>query len=126
MLAARLGMTAAAALLLCGCGTSANLHGQRLAFLSTPDEYRPRIFGGVANDFGWTGSVAWWSKPIFVLDFPVSLVADIVTIPEVREKQAQWDKRHETEEVEPSRPEDTSIRQSPPTMGVDPRTLPDG
>lgn len=85
----------AVALLLCGCGTMANLDGRRYALMDLSDQVRPRIFGGVANDIRWAPTI------ILLPDLPVSLVADVVTIPEVLKRQAEWDRKKDAGELHP-------------------------
>ncbi|HET6574993.1 MAG TPA: hypothetical protein VFG68_15410 [Fimbriiglobus sp.] len=84
--------------LLTGCGTLANMDGRSFALMGPPD--RPtRVFGGVANDIRWVGEQAErvvepddpWCIPISfasagyfgLVDLPLSLVGDIVTLPKV-------------------------------------------
>lgn len=86
----------AAATLLTGCGTMANVNGTSYALIGPPDS-QPRPFGGVANDLRWfreqTGYVVdsedVLAAPINavmacyfgIIDLPFSLVGDIVTLP---------------------------------------------
>jgi len=86
------------------CGTIHNLDGRQYPVMSITGEVRPRAFGGVARDLEWTSSGYWPVKPFFVLDIPVSLVADVVTLPEIRGRQAEWDMRHKDRSVSPDCP----------------------
>ena len=87
-----------AAPLLSGCGTIANMQGKSVALIG-PLDRETRAFGGVANDARWVGEQAGrvaapddpWSIPINLalagyfglIDLPLSLVGDIVTLPKV-------------------------------------------
>lgn len=109
MVLVRLILGAVTASLLCGCGTMANLEGRRLPLISMPGQERPKVFGGVQKDFDWATTVR---DPItvmplnllFVADLPISLVADIVTMPEVRREQIKWDDTRSADIVKPQPP----------------------
>ena len=87
-----------AAPLLTGCGTMSNMQGKSFALIG-PRDRESRAFGGVANDVRWVGEQAErvvspddpWSIPtnltlacyFGLVDLPLSLVGDIVTLPKV-------------------------------------------
>jgi uncharacterized protein YceK len=54
-----------------GCGTLANLDGREYPLMGMPGQIMPRPFGGVARDVKW----------MFILDLPLSLIGDVVTLP---------------------------------------------
>lgn len=70
-----------------GCGTMANLEGKDLAFISLPGVRKPEVYGGVRNDVRW-GS-------LFLLETPISLVADTLTIPAVLHQRKKWQEKKE-------------------------------
>src|SRR5688572_4456626 len=87
-----------AAPLLSGCGTMANMSGKSVAMMG-PQDSEVRAFGGVANDIRWVGEQgrrvvtpddpwdALFGPALAVyfglVDLPLSLVGDIVTLPSV-------------------------------------------
>jgi uncharacterized protein YceK len=104
-----------AACLTSGCGTLANLDGMDAPLMSQIDVARPRAFGGTANDFRWTRDCDWPIKPFFILDLPASLVADVITLPEVRKRRLEWDKRRENPDVnDPASKPDSLLESSSP------------
>lgn len=60
-----------------GCGTMANVSGKKLALISLPNQEVPKPFGGLDRDIRWIseGSI------FFIMDMPLSLAGDIVTLP---------------------------------------------
>jgi hypothetical protein len=74
-------LTATLVFIAAGCGTMANMQGKRLPLLDASHEL-PRPFGGVSRDIGWV-SAGNFGPVLFVLDFPLSLIGDIVTLPKV-------------------------------------------
>ena len=63
----------------------ANLEGKPCALIAPPGMIEPRIYGGVKNDLQWGGP--------FLLDTPLSAVADTLTIPLVirmRRNPSTW------------------------------------
>ena len=93
--------TIAVPLCLSGCGTIANINGMNGALMGEIDKIRPRPFGGAANDLAWTYEVYWPIKPLLVLDLPVSLAADVITLPMIGQSQREWDRRHQDADVNP-------------------------
>jgi len=78
----------------------ANLSGSEWAFIGLPEKIKPLPFGGVARDFQWMTRPLWDEEMsgadagiparvlgatvmcgLFSIDFPCSLVGDIVTLP---------------------------------------------
>ena len=112
MVLRRLILGAVAASLFCGCGTFANLNGLDHPFLASEEEAKPREFGGVARDLEWIYSFYWPFKPLYVLDLPASLATDVITLPQVRQKRIEWDKRHETAVVKPPGPNPDTASES--------------
>lgn len=97
--------------LLAGCGTLANVDGRSYALIGPPDrEIRP--FGGVANDLRWIREHAGrvvapeYSATIPVsltvigffglIDLPLSLIGDFVTLPQILAMQGEPDHIDET------------------------------
>jgi hypothetical protein len=68
----------------------ANLDGRIFPLMGMREE-RPRAFGGVRRDVGWLSSVPVPVNLLFAVDLPVSLVADVVTLPQVKNEQVRWD-----------------------------------
>jgi uncharacterized protein YceK len=87
---------------LAGCGTMHNLDGTDGPLSDIRQKARPRPFGGVAKDPEWTRDYYWPAKPIPILDLPASLVADVVTLPGIRAKQLDYDRRHNEPPVNPT------------------------
>ena len=90
MILSRLILGAVLASIICGCGTMANLDGRTFPLMGRREE-RPGAFGGVRRDIGWVSSLAVPFNLLFAVDVPVSFVADVVTLPQVRYEQVRWD-----------------------------------
>jgi uncharacterized protein YceK len=86
---------------LAGCGTLSNLEGfSQTVWMGFPTE-EPRPFGGVGNDCRMIGVMAqselgWLVIPPLVVDLPVSLVGDVVTLPRVLWMRHEWSRAEQT------------------------------
>ena len=74
----------------------ANLEGRTFPLMGQRKE-RPTAFGGVRRAIGWASSVAVPFNLRFAVGVPVSFVADVVTLPQVRNEQARWDAEQEAD-----------------------------
>ena len=68
-----------ASLLVTGCGTMANIDGRKYPLIGARDQVPPAPFGGMDRDLRWISS----GGVVFIIDLPLSLVGDIVTLPKV-------------------------------------------
>lgn len=64
-----------------GCGTMANVHGQRLPPPSAAGQEVTRPFGGVRRDIEWVQSDDVPNHLWYAADLPLSLIGDLVTLP---------------------------------------------
>jgi uncharacterized protein YceK len=90
-------VTAFAASLLCGCGTISNVNSMNgPPVMGQVYTMRPRAFGGVLNDLEWPSESPWLVWPFYIMDLPISLVADVATLPTIRERQIEFDRHCES------------------------------
>ncbi len=65
-----------------GCGTMANIDGRRLPPPGPAGQEVTRPFGGIRRDIEWVKSVRAPGNLLYVADLPLSLVGDLVTLPQ--------------------------------------------
>jgi uncharacterized protein YceK len=102
--------------LLFGCGTISNVNSMNGPVMGAVFTVRPRPFGGVVNDLTWpfeTDPAALpWALPMYIIDLPMSIVGDVLTLPTIRERQIEFDKHRESTADHADRNSDTTSESS--------------